>query len=310
MLLELFGESGGAARMRNLAAEHRIEEAKAMHAENLRRDADAELDAWCDEYHLTAEERETFEDYLNSKTEADGMMLADGELEQLLSEYEQDRRSEEVDSQYSADGTGYGSAGGAGQVRGQSAGEEYGANRQEQYAEGREAAEAVAAVSDTDVSGGESRGSGDVGPLTAEDAGVLIGLMEAHADEDPAISLTPETWIQSFGLNNSLQTPIGSVKMGENQYEKLVNKNRTKEFGMVVRTLSDPDVVFVEPSKAKEGHQTERPYSYIFVKTFKKEGQKVRYYASVTVFADGMEVSVSSHHMNGNAVRKRMMNGT
>ena len=39
--------------------------------------------------------------------------------------------------------------------------------------------------------------------------------------------------------------------MGENQYAKLQDKKRTSEFGMISLTLSDPDVIFVEPSKAK-----------------------------------------------------------
>lgn len=63
VLLNLFNE-GSSARMLNLTQEHRIEEAREMAKENARRDAEAEMDAWADAYHLTPEERETYNDWL------------------------------------------------------------------------------------------------------------------------------------------------------------------------------------------------------------------------------------------------------
>ena len=50
---------------------------------------------------------------------------------------------------------------------------------------------------------------------------------------------------------------------------------------MVVETLQKPDVVLVESSKAKNGQVTERPYSLVFIKTFIREGQKIKFYTSV-----------------------------
>lgn len=94
------------------------------------------------------------------------------------------------------------------------------------------------------------------------------------AVNDPQISLSSESWQSSFGLSNSIDTPLGKVKMGDGQYQKLVDKKRTAEFGMVVQTLQTPDVVFIEPSEAKEGHPTERDFSYVFVKTFIRDGKK------------------------------------
>ena len=90
--------------------------------------------------------------------------------------------------------------------------------------------------------------------------------MEENAIEDPEIRLTPQTWLETFGINNSIDTPIGKVRMGENQYAKLQDKKRTSEFGMISLTLSDPDVIFVEPSKAKGEDVAERNFSYVFAK--------------------------------------------
>lgn len=144
-------------------------------------------------------------------------------------------------------------------------------------------------------------------PLSEEAAQSLITSMEENAIEDPEIRLTPKTWLETFGINNSIDTPIGKVRMGENQYAKLQDKKRTSEFGMISLTLSDPDVIFVEPSKAKGEDVAERNFSYVFAKTFKRNGNKVKYYTSVTVSIDGLEISVSSHFVNPNKMLNKLM---
>ena len=143
--------------------------------------------------------------------------------------------------------------------------------------------------------------------LTEEEADAMLDRMKSIADPMPEVELTPENWMNTFGLSNKIDTPIGEVKMGESQYAKLMEKKRSKEFGMVVGTITDPDVVFIEPSSAKDGQVTERAYSYVFVKTFKKEDENVRYYSSVTVSIDGMEISVSSHYINSNKAKKKLL---
>lgn len=142
--------------------------------------------------------------------------------------------------------------------------------------------------------------------LSNEEATDIIAKMEMSAVNDPQISLSPESWQQSFGLSNSIDTPLGKVKMGDGQYQKLIDKKRSAEFGMVVQTLQDPDVVFIEPSEAKEGQTTERNFSYVFVKTFIRDGQKFKYYTSVSVLKDGMEVSVNSHIASKTAIMKKL----
>ena len=152
-----------------------------------------------------------------------------------------------------------------------------------------------------------TQGEVDKEPLSEEAAQSLITSMEENAIEDPEIRLTPQTWLETFGINNSIDTPIGKVRMGENQYAKLQDKKRTSEFGMVSLTLSDPDVIFVEPSKAKGEDVAERNFSYVFAKTFKRNGNKVKYYTSVTVSIDGLEISVSSHFVNPNKMLNKLM---
>ena len=93
--------------------------------------------------------------------------------------------------------------------------------------------------------------------------------------------------------------------MGGNQITKFFEKKRTKEFGMVGPTLSNPDVIIEEASEAKDGN-AERGSSFLFIKTFNRNGEKVKFYASITVKQDGMEVSVSSHYMNKNKVKRAL----
>ena len=142
--------------------------------------------------------------------------------------------------------------------------------------------------------------------LSEEDAKMLIQNMEDSSEDYVETELSPESWNNSFDEDNSIETPIGRVKMGGNQISKFLQKKRTKEFGMVAPTLSNPDVIVEEKSEAKDGN-SERQSSYIFIKTFNRNGEKIKFYASITVKKDGREVSISSHYMNRNAVEKRLM---
>ena len=141
--------------------------------------------------------------------------------------------------------------------------------------------------------------------LSGEEADLLLSRMESAAEISSEKELTPETWAETFDENNFIATPIGSVKMGGNQITKFFEKKRTKEFGMVGPTLSNPDVIIGEASEAKDGN-AERGSSFLFIKTFNRNGEKVKFYASITVKQDGMEVSVSSHYMNKNKVKRAL----
>lgn len=134
--------------------------------------------------------------------------------------------------------------------------------------------------------------------LTKEDADNLLSAMEERAEFAPEIELTPANWEEQFGNDGMVDTPIGKVKMGENQIAKLFTKGRSSQFGMIRPTLTEPDVVVEVPSSLTEetNNDVERPTSLLFIKVFlKNDGSKVYYFKSVTVKKDGLEVSVSSH---------------
>lgn len=139
--------------------------------------------------------------------------------------------------------------------------------------------------------------------LTEQEATELVDKMENTAEAARTIELTHENWIAQFGENGLIETPIGEVKMGENQFMKLFSRKRTEYFGMIKPTLTNPDVIIEKPASA-EG--AERGSKLLFVKTFTKpDGSRVVHFESITVKRDGMEISISSHEAEGKAIKKR-----
>lgn len=128
----------------------------------------------------------------------------------------------------------------------------------------------------------------------------LLNKMKSQAVTIPYVEITEESWKQYF------ETPIGNVKMGENQKEKLFNKDRTNQYGMLAETLSNPDII-LEESDQQENIFHERPSSYLFIKTFKKrDGSKYVHFENVTVSQGGLEVSISSHIIRENQLKNKM----
>lgn len=146
-------------------------------------------------------------------------------------------------------------------------------------------------------------------PLSEADADNVIAQMESSAEVAPELELTPDNWVVEFGEDGIVSTPIGDVKMGENQVAKLFEKGRSKEFGMIKPTLTNPDVIIEVPSHSADGNE-ERSSSYLFIKTFLgKNGEKVYYFKSVTIKKDGLEISISSHYDRAKRVKEALMKG-
>lgn len=146
-------------------------------------------------------------------------------------------------------------------------------------------------------------------PLSEADADYVIAQMESSAEVAPELELTPDNWVVEFGEDGIVSTPIGDVKMGENQVAKLFEKGRSKEFGMIKPTLTNPDVIIEVPSHSADGNE-ERSSSYLFIKTFLgKNGEKVYYFKSVTIKKDGLEISISSHYDRAKRVKEALMKG-
>ena len=139
--------------------------------------------------------------------------------------------------------------------------------------------------------------------LSETQAVALLSDMKANAVTVPHIEVTEENW------RPRVDTPIGSVKMGENQKTKLLEKGRADQYGMMLTTLSQPDIILEEQDREEDSNH-ERPFSYLFIKTFQKEdGSKFVHFESVTVAQEGMEVSISSHIIRENQLKEKLKSG-
>lgn len=139
--------------------------------------------------------------------------------------------------------------------------------------------------------------------MTHDEAIAFIAAMENRAEVAPSVDLSIENWDSLFGLDGIVNTPIGKVKMGDNQFTKMMREDRHGKLGMVKPTLENPDAILEDASKAKAGDTEERPSSYIFVKAFKKsDGSRYYYFTSITVSKDGLEVVVSNQEKRKNAI--------
>jgi hypothetical protein len=84
-----------------------------------------------------------------------------------------------------------------------------------------------------------------------------------------------------------LNTPLGEVKLGKGQFDKLAAKGRQELLGAVYQTLTDPIVILSEMRNEKN--------SRLYIKTFKKSpNDKRENIMSVVVDIDGEAVVISS----------------
>ena len=140
--------------------------------------------------------------------------------------------------------------------------------------------------------------------MTKEDAVSLRKQMSDNAEQERILEHTEENWQKEFGKDSRVTTPIGSIKLGENQYKKAGRNDRIKRFGLLKPTLERPDVI-LEKSAPKEG--AERQTKYLFIKSFKKaDGNKILNYESITVKQGEEEVAISAHQIDPSKVVKEL----
>ena len=140
--------------------------------------------------------------------------------------------------------------------------------------------------------------------MTKEDAVSLRKQMADNAEQERILEHTEENWLKEFGKDRRVTTPIGSIKLGENQYKKAGRNDRIKRFGLLKPTLERPDVI-LEKSAPKEG--AERQTKYLFIKSFKKaDGNKILNYESITVKQGEEEVAISAHQIDPSKVVKEL----
>ena len=146
--------------------------------------------------------------------------------------------------------------------------------------------------------------------MTEEEAEAFLTAISNNHEVAPELELTPENWYAEFGEDGMVHTPIGDAHMGENQFLKMMRDGRKSKLGMIRPTLEAPHAIVEEPSMAKEGQETERDSSYIYIRVFEKEdGSRHYHFASVSVQRDGGEVIVSNQEKSRNQVKRLLTEG-
>lgn len=146
--------------------------------------------------------------------------------------------------------------------------------------------------------------------MTEEEAEAFLTAISNNHEIAPELELTPENWYAEFGEDGMVHTPIGDAHMGENQFLKMMRDGRKSKLGMIRPTLEAPHAIVEEPSMAKEGQETERDSSYIYIRVFEKEdGSRHYHFTSVSVLRDGGEVVVSNQEKSRNQVKRLLTEG-
>ena len=87
----------------------------------------------------------------------------------------------------------------------------------------------------------------------------------------------------------TVDTPIGKVIIGKNQFSKLAEKDSGKRqilIGAMRQTLSDPIVIFPEEKNDRK--------AYLFLKSFKKD-DKLNIIVSVVVTIEDNKIVISTY---------------
>ena len=138
-------------------------------------------------------------------------------------------------------------------------------------------------------------------------------LLDLETNPEPIVpsrDLSYEEWRKEFGLEQKINTPLGVVKLGEHQFEKLLNKGRDSKYNMIKPTLTNPDLIVTSESTKKEGKTYQRNFSYIFIKSFVGEnGVRKYYFTSVTNKIDDIEISISNQEKQLGRIERLLTSG-
>jgi hypothetical protein len=97
-----------------------------------------------------------------------------------------------------------------------------------------------------------------------------------------------------------IKTPIGVVKMGRGQYDKLVAKGRETLLGGVYQTLKEPICIIQE----QRGYEN---LAELYVKSFKKsEREGIDTLISVVIEKEGAKISISTHKRDANNILNKI----
>lgn len=257
VVLDLLQSSNNSREMMNLTAENRIAEARETMKENRRREAEWEMEAWCEHYHLTPEERATFEDLMS--TLEPPYAVEEDIINQIIADNEQNRTSARLDSADVSGGNEGELEGGESQVQGtvEAAGD---GNHEEGPHEAAEAATGEPPVSGDNVAGGASADRESVAVLL-DQVGASAELSERMSDyEVEQMNALIEDWDavnSEYGEVIEQQKPAlqSKNKATRDAAQKIVDEAQAK-----ANEAFEPIEMYIEELNTKYGIESEEPF--------------------------------------------------
>ena len=139
-------------------------------------------------------------------------------------------------------------------------------------------------------------------PVSMRDAvrELIHGAVETAEDHVP-VEYSEDVWNSMFGGERKIDTPIGAVIMGRNQFKKLGGKNRTDIVGMIRPTLERPSFIIRESGKSRNGSD-----AFNYIKAFNdKDGH--RWLFSVVISQDDGWYVISNRGIHQGQLEKLIL---
>ena len=120
--------------------------------------------------------------------------------------------------------------------------------------------------------------------------------LEKNVSPLKEVELNRENWNKMFP-DGTVKTPVGTVKLGENQFDKLRRNDRNNLLAAMYETLSNPALI-LEKETLDEKSGEFRPVN-VYGKSFiHEDSNHKRAVESVIIFKDGENISISTHNKN------------
>ncbi|MDR0552190.1 MAG: hypothetical protein LBG72_09300 [Spirochaetaceae bacterium] len=113
---------------------------------------------------------------------------------------------------------------------------------------------------------------------------IILKRLDLEAVSMTRVEFSKENYDKLFP-KGIVKTPLGFVKLGGHQFEKLKEKKREYLLGAMYQTLAYPVVIIAE--------RTVESDAYLYIKSFKSEN-KLEFVVSVVVDIEGTAVSIST----------------
>ena len=111
--------------------------------------------------------------------------------------------------------------------------------------------------------------------------------------------LTPEAWAEMFGEDRIVETPLGNLMVGENQFAKIMKNKRQNYWFLLKDTLQSPSFVLMgNPSYSDPSGRT-----FTFYKVFRTDGDESKWYMAVSaaILKNGQTI-ITNHRYDADDV--------